>query len=58
MKRIAIFVASALVTTGWLAGIGRKMRLAWMSCWNLIQQGQARDNAEAREREARFNAGS
>ena len=52
MKRIAIFVASALVTVGVVQA--QEDASSMDELLNQISQGQARDNAEAREREARF----
>jgi biopolymer transport protein ExbB len=54
MKRIAIFVASALVATG-VAQAQDESASSMDELLNLIQQGEARDNQEARQREARFN---
>ena len=54
MKRIAIFVASALVATG-VAQAQEDSASSMDELLNLIEQGEARDNQEAREREARFN---
>ena len=52
MKRIAIFVASALVTVGVVQA--QEDASSMDELLNQISQGQARDSAEAQEREARF----
>ncbi|MEN8133640.1 MAG: energy transducer TonB, partial [Pseudomonadota bacterium] len=52
MKRIAIFVASALVTMG--AVQAQEDAASMDDLLNQIERGQARDSQEAREREARF----
>ena len=52
MKRIAIFVASALVTMGVVQA--QEDAASMSELLNMIEQGQARDSQEAREREARF----
>ena len=52
MKRLAIFVASALVTIG--VAQAQEDASTMDELLGQIEQGQARDSQEAREREARF----
>jgi len=52
MKRIAIFVVSALVTMGVVQA--QEDAASMDELLNQIERGQARDSQEAREREARF----
>ena len=52
MKRIAIFVASALLFTG--AAQAQEGAASMDELLQQIERGQARDSQEAREREARF----
>ena len=52
MKRIAIFMASALLTTG--LAQAQEDASTMDDLLGQIEQGQARDSQEAREREARF----
>ena len=52
MKRIAIFMASALLTTGLVQA--QEDASTMDDLLGQIEQGQARDSQEAREREARF----
>jgi biopolymer transport protein ExbB len=52
MKRLAIFVASALVTVGLVHA--QEDAVSMDELLQQIEQGQARDSQEAREREARF----
>ncbi len=52
MKRIAIFMASALVTVG--VAQAQEDASSMGELLNQIEQGQARDSQDAREREARF----
>ena len=52
MKRLAIFVASALVTMG--AVQAQEDASSMDALLEQIGQGQARDSQEARQREARF----
>ena len=52
MKRIAIFIASALVTMGVVHA--QEDAATMDELLQQIERGQARDSQEAREREARF----
>ncbi len=52
MKKIAIMIASVLLTTG--VSQGQENATNMSELLRMIEQGQARDNQEAREREARF----
>ena len=52
MKKFAIFAASALLTMGVVQA--QEDAVSMEELLNQIQQGQARDSQEAREREARF----
>jgi biopolymer transport protein ExbB len=52
MKRIAIFAVSALLTMGVVQA--QEDAASMDELLNMIEQGQARDSQEAREREARF----
>ena len=52
MKRLAIVLAGALLTTG--IAQAQDDAASMDQLLNLIEQGQARDDAEARDREARF----
>jgi biopolymer transport protein ExbB len=53
MKRIAIFMASALFAVG--VAQAQDEASSMDELLNMIEQGEARDNQEAREREQRFN---
>ncbi len=53
MKRIAIIIASALI--GFSTAQAQENASSMAELLNQIEQGQARDNQEAREREQRFN---
>ena len=56
MKRIIqIIAASAVVALGMNVASAQDDAVSLDELLNLIEQGQARDNQEAREREARFN---
>ncbi len=52
MKKLAIFAVSALLTMGFVQA--QEDAASMNELLNQIQQGQARDSQEAREREARF----
>jgi biopolymer transport protein ExbB len=52
MKRLAIVLAGALLTTG--IAQAQDDAASMDQLLNMIEQGQARDDAEARQREARF----
>ena len=55
MKRITLIIASALLTFGANVSVAQDDGAASMSeLLRLIEQGQARDSQEARQREARF----
>ena len=55
MKRITIIIASALLTFGANVSVAQDDGAASMAeLLRLIEQGQARDSQEARQREARF----
>lgn len=53
MKKLAIFAVSALITMG--IAQAQEDAASMNELLNQIQQGQARDSQEAREREARFS---
>ena len=52
MKKLAIVLAGALLTTG--IAQAQEDAVSMDQLLNMIEQGQARDDAEARQREARF----
>ncbi len=56
MKRLIILVSAGLLSLGLNTAVAQDDDAASMSeLLRLIEQGQSRDNAEARQREARFN---
>ena len=55
MKRLTTIIAAGLLTLGFATAQAQDGEAASMSdLLNLIQQGQARDSQEARQREAQF----
>ena len=54
MKRIIIIVAAGLLTFGFGAANAQEGANSMAELLRLIQQGQARDSQEARQREANF----
>jgi biopolymer transport protein ExbB len=54
MKRLAIVLAGALLATGIAQAQDDEAAASMDELLNLIQQGQARDSEESRQREARF----
>ena len=55
MKRINIIIAAGLLALGMSTASAQDDAVSMHELLNLIEQGQARDNQEARTREAQFN---
>jgi len=55
MKSIIKFIAASMLTLSMGSALAQENAASMSELLNLIEQGQARDNQEARQREAQFN---
>ena len=54
MKRLTVIVAAGLLAFGMGPAVAQEEASSMTELLRLIEQGKARDNQEARQREARF----